>query len=128
MGKDKFYSLEEDTYESGGWDPNTGEFSGDTYHYRDEMQFWWGNITSALRWNYMFGNKLFANTTVTYSRYKILTGFESEYGDDQVDEMEYTSGIYDWSGKVDFDYYPTPGHSIKFGLSNTYHTFNVKKH
>ena len=28
-----------------------------------------GNITSALRWNHLFSNKLFSNTTLTYSQY-----------------------------------------------------------
>lgn len=127
MGKDKFYSLAEDSYNDQSWNSNTGAYEGENYKYRNEMQFWWGNITSAARWNYMLNNKLFANTTVTYSRYKILTGFENEYNDESGDYenmMEYTSGIYDWAGKVDFDYYPTPNHSIKFGVSNTYHTFN----
>ncbi|MDA3892908.1 MAG: TonB-dependent receptor [Salinivirgaceae bacterium] len=127
MGKDKFYSLADDSYDEKYWDAETGDFEGNSYSSHNEMQFWWGNITSAARWNYMISNKLFANTTVTYSRYQILTGFESEYRENNINTsqmIEYTSGIYDWSGKVDFDYYPTPNHSVKFGLSNTYHSFN----
>ncbi len=38
--------------------------------------------------------------------------------------FEYNSGIEDYAAKIDFDYLPTPDHSIKFGVSNTYHTFN----
>ena len=29
----------------------------------------WGNIISALRWNYMLNNKVFINTTLRYSKY-----------------------------------------------------------
>ena len=124
-GKDKFYALEENTYKNEGeWNPDTGEFEGGvTIHSKDDMEFWWGNITSALRWNYTINNKFFINTTATYSRYKILTGVNSEVNK-RVSKMEYSSGISDWSGKVDFDYYPTPNHSIKFGASDIYHGFN----
>ena len=124
MGKDRFYSVMEDTWVDENWDGDAGEFERKEIHYKNEMQFWWGNITSALRWNYQISNKLFANTTATYSRYKILTGYESQYGNRRSDKMDYTSGIYDLGGKVDFDYYPTPNHSIKFGFSDTYHSFN----
>ena len=43
----------------------------------------------------------------------------------------YYSGIKDWSFRTDYDYLPNPQHRIRFGASNTYHTyspgaFNVK--
>jgi hypothetical protein len=124
-GKDKFYGVEEETYKKDGeWNPDSGEFeNGVDIHYKDEMQFWWGNITSALRWNYTINNKFFINTTATYSRYKILTGYDRAINKN-TSEMEYSSGISDWAGKVDFDYYPTPNHTIKFGVANIYHGFN----
>lgn len=91
----------------------------------------WGNITSALRWNRMWSNKLFSNTTVTYSRYKFNTGFGAE----QIDVLdngqrertaaafEYISGIEDFAGKIDFDYIPSPNHYIRFGAGITNHKF-----
>ena len=86
----------------------------------------WGNITAAFRWNYMITNKLFANTTITHSRYKFDfdTAFEDVYNNQQ-DKFaaRYFSGIYDWAGKVDFDFIPNPNHYIKFGASATHHTY-----
>jgi len=123
LGKDKFYGKEADSYTESVWNPDTGEMKEVTSSYRDDLTFWWGNITSALRWNYMINKKFFANTTLTYSRYKILTGMDSKWGKSH-ETMEYTSGITDWSGKVDFDYYPSPNHSVKFGVIETYHSFN----
>jgi len=86
----------------------------------------WGNITAAFRWNYMITNKLFANTTVTHSRYKFdfNTEFEDSYNNTS-DKFaaRYFSGIYDWAGKVDFDFIPNPNHYIKFGISATNHTY-----
>lgn len=86
----------------------------------------WGNITSALRWNHLFNNKLFANTTLTYSRYRFGIGasntnhdpnFESSYA------IKYRSGIEDWGIKTDFDYVPSPSQYIRFGGAATLHSF-----
>ena len=38
--------------------------------------------------------------------------------------MNYNSSIEDLGIDIDFDYYPTPNHSMKFGFAETYHTFN----
>ena len=35
----------------------------------------YGNITSTLRWNHLFSEKTFSNTTLTYSRYSFNTAF-----------------------------------------------------
>jgi hypothetical protein len=100
----------------------------------------WGNIIAALRWNYKINNKLFANTTFTHSRFKFdfnvgnewsyiehVTNEDGETVEKQKVEKfssKYLSGIYDWAGKIDFDYIPNPNHYIRFGASNTYHTYN----
>ena len=41
--------------------------------YSDILNFGlgYGNITSTLRWNHLFNDKLFSNTTLTYSRYAL---------------------------------------------------------
>ncbi|NOZ45270.1 MAG: TonB-dependent receptor [Chlorobi bacterium] len=90
----------------------------------------WGNITTALRWNYIINKKLFSNTTVTYSRYKFsinnaYTEKSIAANNTQTSEysFEYFSGIDDIAAKIDFDYSPNPNHAVKFGISNTYHTF-----
>jgi hypothetical protein len=101
-----------------------------TYTYNDnDNTLGWGNITTALRWNYIFSNKLFANTTLTYSRYsfnvlesKIENNLttekkEAEFG------LNYKSGIEDFGLKMDFDYFPAPNHRVKFGGSIIDHTF-----
>ncbi|MEM1119276.1 MAG: TonB-dependent receptor [Bacteroidota bacterium] len=86
----------------------------------------WGNITAAFRWNYMITNKLFANTTITHSRFKFdfNTAYEDVFNEEQDKfSARYFSGIYDWAGKVDFDFIPNPNHYIKFGVSATNHTY-----
>lgn len=90
----------------------------------------WGNVTATLRWNHLFSNRLFANTTLLYSRYAfdVLTRLEQiEEHDPPItrsEEIIYASGIEDVGVRIDFDYRPAPRHYIRFGASATRHTFN----
>ena len=79
-------------------------------------------------------NKLFMNTTASFTRYRssLSTGYESTFRDSSVPEqadtkeeskLTYRSGIQDWTVKTDFDYTPNVNHDIKFGTAYTYHTF-----
>jgi hypothetical protein len=136
-GKDRFYTGFKDTYEYDEYvydesSPDYNTYATHRSESESDMQLWWGNITGALRWNYQISNKLFSNTTITYSRFKMLTGFEmsdeSYINDTKVDashgEFNYNSGINDLTAKIDFDYYPVNNHQIKFGVSTINHTFN----
>jgi len=97
-----------------------------------KMDWNWGNIISALRWNHIINNKLFMNTTASYTRYRffLTIGTETENIETsppkssiEATTLGYRSGIEDYSGKVDFDYAPNSNHDIKFGANYTYHTF-----
>jgi len=78
----------------------------------------WGNATTSLRWNHLFSNKLFMNTSLIFSDYRF------EFNIDQSDfELKIFSGINDWNTKVDFLYQPNQRHTIKFGTNYTYHEF-----
>lgn len=91
---------------------------------QDEFDFGlgWGNKTAAFRWNHVFTDKLFSNTTLTYSRYAfdIDQGFES--GDYNF-AFGYISGLRDFGAKTDFEFSPNSTHAIKWGASYTYHDF-----
>ncbi|MEL6695833.1 MAG: TonB-dependent receptor [Bacteroidota bacterium] len=106
--------------------------SGGGIDYEDEFKFGlgWGNRLAAVRWNHLWNNKLFSNLTATYSQYQLRTNgdgrSEVRNGDSvSVDEfgLDYRSRIRDWGLKLDFDYYPSPAHDIKFGVQSTYHKF-----
>lgn len=78
----------------------------------------WGNSTATLRWNHVFHQKLFSNTTIVYNDYKF------SFGASQNDfQLKLSSGIRDWNAKLDFDYFASPKHKLKFGGVFTYHTF-----
>ena len=77
-----------------------------------------GNATASMRWNHLFNDRLFVNTSVIFSDYNF--SFSAEQNDF---EFKLSSGITDWNTKVDFSYLPNYRHSIKFGSHFTYHTF-----
>ena len=90
----------------------------------------YGNLTSTLRWNHLFSDKLFSNTTLTYSRYSFNTdyGVNSTFTTNNETEIwdinfGYLSGIEDLGARIDFDFIPNPKHEIKFGTSYTNHNF-----
>ncbi|NJK86694.1 MAG: hypothetical protein HC906_12715 [Bacteroidales bacterium] len=91
---------------------------------------YWGNITTALRWNYVLSKKLFVNTTLTYSRYKFdIYRYDEQNttpssAEDYRTKYEYFSGITDLGGKIDFDFIPSPSHYIRAGINYTNHTFH----
>lgn len=78
----------------------------------------WGNATGTFRWNHVFNNRLFSNTTLVYNDYNFNFGANQNNF-----EINLRSGIKDWNIKQDFDLYPFTNHKIKFGAIYTYHTF-----
>jgi hypothetical protein len=101
----------------------SGYFGKDVFTYKNSgndfsIKIPWGNATASLRWNHLFSDKLFMNTTAIYSSYD----FAFEGISDQF-KFGLFSGIKDWNLKTDFSYYPNPKHNIKFGFNYIYHTF-----
>ena len=89
----------------------------------------WGNFLSSVRWNHLFGNKLFMNTTAAYTQYRNNIFFDIEENSDLGSgsyykvELDSKARVNDISLKFDFDYTPTPNHDMKLGLNYTYHNF-----
>jgi outer membrane receptor for ferrienterochelin and colicin len=110
---------------------NSFEGSIDQVDETVKIGFGWGNLTSTLRWNHLWTDKLFSNTSLTYSRYKFNT--ENGFTTEEFENGEllnstdvgfgYVSGINDVSAKIDFDYIPVPDHFIRFGGNLTSHVF-----
>lgn len=124
-GLDDFYLKE--TYQRSSYGGNTTSSGTESY----QAGLNWGNFLGTLRWNHLFSNKLFANTLLMYSNYKFGLGAkeESKYTQNSTNYVsrfsaEYFSGIKDYIGRIDFDYRPSVNHSIRFGTSALFHTFN----
>ena len=99
-----------------------------------KLNWGWGNLVTALRWNHVVNSRLFMNTTASFTRYRSKLGLGAENIFIRKDKkppvtkttelnMTYNSGIHDWTMKMDFDYSPNVNHDIKFGTNYTYHTF-----
>ena len=101
----------------------SGYFGRDVFNYVNKENGFkvtipWGNATTSLRWNHLFSDKLFINTSAIFSDYKFSFG-----GEQNGYEFRLFSGIRDWNLKCDFNYFPSVRHEIKFGTNYTYHTF-----
>lgn len=88
----------------------------------------WGNETATLRWNHLFSQKLFGNLSLIYSRYRFSISSTQNALDLQTNttsiyNLQYDSGIRDYSVKYDFDYFPSPKHALKLGIQSTFHRF-----
>ena len=78
----------------------------------------WGNATASLRWNHLFNDRLFVNTTAVFTDYNFAfeggsNGFNFRLG----------SGIRDINLKQDYTYYHNSLHNFKFGWNYTFHRF-----
>ncbi len=101
----------------------SGYFGRDVFGFDDDnfnFDFDWGNATGTLRWNHLFSNKLFSNTTLTFSNYQYniqnrLTGFSFRVG----------SNIRDLNLKTDFYYALNNRHTLRFGAQATAHYFEI---
>ncbi len=101
----------------------SGYFGRDVFSYNNNAAGFhinspWGNATTSLRWNHLFSDKLFVNTSAIFSNYNFQFG-ASQSGF----EFRLYSGIRDWNAKVDFNYFPNVRHNIRFGGNYVFHTF-----
>ncbi len=86
----------------------------------------WGNATFVSRYNYIINKKLFLNLRGSYSQYSNTFYDLYAWANDNYKEsfsFEQNSQIRDFALTLDFDYLPQPKHYIRFGISETYHTF-----
>ena len=93
-------------------------FGRDNFNYPGTFGFNWGNTTGTLRWNHIFGDHLFSNTSFIISDY----GYSNVVGSG-TSEFQITSGIQDLNFKMDFQYFTNSQSTIKFGVNSVYHTF-----
>jgi CarboxypepD_reg-like domain/TonB-dependent Receptor Plug Domain len=88
----------------------SGYFGRDVLGLGETFNTDWGNKTATLRWNHVFGNKLFSNTSLIYSNYsyqiKVKSGNE---------KFKIFSKIEDFNLKQDFEQSAGSKSKIKFG-------------
>ncbi|AHM61846.1 TonB-dependent receptor plug [Flammeovirgaceae bacterium 311] len=90
----------------------------------------WGNSTSSLRWNHIYNNKLFSNTTLLYSYYKFYLNDDFSRSGTNPENLysSFKSSVTDYALKTDFDYYWSNTHSLKFGATAVHHTYKPRSY
>ncbi len=78
----------------------------------------WDNLLGTLRWNHIFNDKLFSNTTLYSSRYRFYLYTSKEKND------YWISSISNVTLKTDFTYYLNPQNTIKAGIELSTHASN----
>ena len=96
----------------------SGYFGRDNFGLADIFGFDWGNKTGTFRFNHVFNERLFSNTSLIYSDYNYRFKFSPSGS-----EIKFSSSIQDVNVKQDFSFFPNPNHKIKFGLNAIHHTF-----
>ncbi len=78
----------------------------------------WQNLAGTIRWNHLFSDKLFSNTTLYSSKYdyKFIVNFK--------DNDFWDSHIANLSLKTDFTWFANPDITLRFGAKVTRHNFN----
>lgn len=101
----------------------SGYFGRDVFKFKDpdgqfSLDFPWGNSTVTARWNHVFDEKLFMNTSLVYNDYRFAANIK--FLDVKFDVK---SSIQQISAKIDYDYSPIIGHLMKFGIHYNHHIF-----
>ncbi len=98
----------------------SGYFGRDVFGFSDIMSMDWGNVTGTTRWNHVFNEKLFLNSSLIYSKYdyQIGIGLLADSG-----KVKLNSAVKDFHLKEDFQYFYNSKNLFRFGISSIYHTF-----
>ena len=93
----------------------SGYFGQDNIGIKDLFANDWGNTTATIRFNHVFNNRLFSNTSLIYNKYSYAIELLDENSNAKVNSL-----IRDYNFKQDFQYYANK-HILRFGLHGTHH-------
>lgn len=90
----------------------------DDFNFDGNFGFDWGNRTATFRWNHLFNDKLFSNTSLIASSFDYGLG-----SDEESDGFQWDSNLEEYSFKQDLNYFFNPGLTMDFGYHVTYRKF-----
>ncbi|MFH0896036.1 MAG: TonB-dependent receptor [Bacteroidota bacterium] len=94
----------------------SGYFGNDVLGMGNTMGINWGNATGTFRWNHLFSDRLFSNTSLIFSNYTYKINV-----DIGGNKMDLISRIQDYNVKQDYQYFVSTKSKIKFGFNSIYH-------
>jgi len=90
----------------------------DDFDFGDTFGFDWGNRTATFRWNHLFNDKLFSNTTLIANSFDYGLGSTSA-----TNAFNWDSNLSEFSFKEDINFYISPSLTLDFGYHLTYRKF-----
>ncbi|QPH38760.1 TonB-dependent receptor [Pedobacter endophyticus] len=93
----------------------SGYFGKDNIGVKDLFENNWGNVTTTIRLNHIFNDRLFSNTSLIYNNYNYTVRLLSD-----ATKFKATSLVRDFNLKEDFQYFSNK-HILRFGLNATQH-------
>jgi len=97
----------------------SGYFGRDVFNYSTIFGFNWGNSTATARWNHLFNDKLFLNSSLIFTNYNYVVNI----GGVGTGSLGIQSSIQDFSWKEDFTWFASTSHTVSYGFNSTFHTF-----
>lgn len=102
-----------------------------TNNFSEKFSTYWGNQITSLRWNHLYNDRLFSNTTVTFSEFLYFSDAESKF-ETSFSGLDFaaiqlnsnsSSTIKDYSFRTDFDYFLNEKNRLRFGGNMTHRVF-----
>ncbi len=100
----------------------SGYFGRDKLGFGDTFGIDWGNATATVRWNSVLNDRWFSNTSFIFTNYNYNIKIASGSNDFKI-----SSQIRDYNLKQEFQFFPNPQNSWKFGINSIHHTITPGK-
>ncbi len=94
----------------------------DVFKFADDFSFAWGNKTGTFRWNHLFNDRLFSNTSLIVSNFDYKLELV-----DPVAGFKWVSDLLEASVKNDLSYFINTNHELTFGYHITGRRFSPGK-
>ena len=93
----------------------SGYFGKDLISLKNTFGINWGNISGTIRWNHLFSDRLFSNTSLIFSNYDYKININNG------SKINIISRIQDYGLKEDLQFYLQSNSTVKFGFNSIYH-------
>ncbi|HEY5511176.1 MAG TPA: TonB-dependent receptor [Prolixibacteraceae bacterium] len=93
----------------------SGYFGKDQIALKNTFGINWGNVSGTLRWNHLFSDRLFSNTSLIFSNYDYKIFINNG------NQLNIVSRIQDYGIKQDLQFYIHTNSTLKFGFNSIYH-------
>jgi len=97
----------------------SGFWGRDVFNFDARQGINWGSKTGTFRWNHLFNERLFSNLTFYISDYD----YELKFGEDDLDNFEWTSNITTYDIKPEFTYFLNTNNELTFGAEGILYRF-----